>query len=65
MNKLSNYKSAGENFSTKANHKFNPCECLAKCAQWKLNVTMTQNKSSSGLVRFLLFQDFKRERHFF
>jgi len=30
-------------------HKFT-YECLTKCVKWKLNVTLSYNKSSSGLV---------------
>lgn len=45
MNQNSKY----ENKKKEGKHKFHQ-ECLTKCIKWKLNVTLSHNKNSSGLV---------------
>ena len=51
MNTVNNKseRKKSDSSSTHMDHKLTS-ECFTKCAKWKLNATMIQNKTSSGLV---------------
>ena len=45
----SNNTSKAFDYSNGQEHKLT-AECFTKCSKWKLNATLTQNKTSTGLV---------------
>lgn len=49
MNKLTGFLSKKE-----SSHKTN-AECFTNCAKWKLNATLTINKTSTGLVKYNIY----------
>lgn len=59
VNKSERKKS--DSSSTQMDHKLTQ-ECFTKCAKWKLNLTMTLNKTSSGLVKYHLIFRYSLEK---
>jgi hypothetical protein len=67
MNKISSI--LGKKEVCSPSHKLS-AECFTNCAKWKLNSTLTINKTSTGLVRNIQiiifnFLDFSRKRFLF
>lgn len=48
--KMNYYSNKDKQNKKNFNHKFTP-ECLLKCIKWKIDISLTSNKFSTGFVK--------------